>query len=61
MNKVNFLAILPPVLACAGVAISSSEVQTFTQSGWKIAIVAMLVFTGTFVGSALIGEPFLNV
>ena len=31
------------------------------RSGWKILIIAFLVFTGTYVGSALIAEITLRI
>ncbi|ROR98018.1 hypothetical protein EDC56_3690 [Sinobacterium caligoides] len=60
MGKVNFLAMLPPVLGYAGLAISDGEMTTFKQSGLKIAIVAMLVFTGTYLGSAVVAQFALS-
>jgi hypothetical protein len=60
LGKVNFLAMLPPILAYAGLAITSKEIETFKSSGIKIAIVSLLVFTGTYLGSVYIAEFALN-
>jgi len=34
-------------------------VDLFKKSGFKIAVVAILTFTGTFIGSALIAQVML--
>ncbi len=59
LENVDFLALATPVLAYAGLAITRNEVGTFRQSGWKIVIVAFLVFIGTYVGSAAIAHVVL--
>lgn len=59
LENVDFLALATPVLAYAGLAITRSEVGTFRRSGWKIVIVALLVFIGTYVGSAAIAHLVL--
>ncbi|MGO1376084.1 MULTISPECIES: DUF3100 domain-containing protein [unclassified Psychrobacter] len=57
--KMGVLQLLTPVLAYAGFAISQMEVDLFKKSGFKIAVVAILTFTGTFIGSALIAQVML--
>ena len=57
--KLGVLQLLTPVLAYAGFAISQMEVDLFKKSGFKIAIVAVLTFTGTFIGSAMIAKAML--
>lgn len=57
--KLGVLQLLTPVLAYAGFAISQMEVDLFKKSGFKIAIVAVLTFTGTFIGSAMIAQAML--
>lgn len=57
--KLGVLQLLTPVLAYAGFAISQMEVDLFKKSGFKIAIVAILTFTGTFLGSALVAQIML--
>lgn len=56
---VNFLTLATPCLAYAGIAIARHEIEIAKASGWKIFIVAVLVMTGTYVGSALVAELFL--
>ncbi|MCG3809185.1 DUF3100 domain-containing protein [Psychrobacter sp. Ps4] len=58
-EKLGTLQLLTPVLAYAGFAISQMEVDLFKKSGFKIAIVAILTFTGTFIGSAMIAQVML--
>lgn len=56
LKPLNFLSIVTPVLAYAGLAISQVEVRVFKRSGIKIALIAMLIFTGTYIGSALVAN-----
>ncbi|MGM8899094.1 MULTISPECIES: DUF3100 domain-containing protein [unclassified Psychrobacter] len=58
-DKLGVLQLITPVLAYAGFAISQMEVDLFKKSGFKIAIVALLTFTGTFLGSAIIAQALL--
>lgn len=58
-DKLGLLPLITPALAYAGIAISKREVDLFKKSGFKIAIVALLTFTGTFVGSAVIADLLL--
>ncbi len=55
----DFLALATPCLAYAGLAIAKREMEVARTSGWKIAVIAILVMTGTYVGSAIIAEIFL--
>ncbi|MDF9304757.1 hypothetical protein P5P81_20585 [Tritonibacter mobilis] len=56
---VNFLTLATPCLAYAGIAIAKREIDIAKTSGWKIAVVAVLVMTGTYVGSAVVAQMFL--
>jgi hypothetical protein len=56
LAHVNFLAVVTPVLAYAGLALTGREFTIFRQTGWKLVIVSLLVFTGTFVASAFIAH-----
>ncbi|WP_138934704.1 hypothetical protein [Roseovarius arcticus] len=58
-KNVNFLTLATPCLAYAGIAIARQEIEIAKTSGWKIFIVAVLVMTGTYVGSAFIADLFL--
>lgn len=59
LAHVNFLAVVTPVLAYAGLALTGREFTMFRQTGWKLVIVSLLVFTGTFVASAFIAHLIL--
>lgn len=58
-DKLGLLPLITPTLAYAGIAISQSEVALFKKSGIKIAIVALLTFTGTYIGSVAIADWML--
>ena len=58
-SKIGLLPMITPVLAYAGLAISRMEIRLFKAAGFKIAIVALLAFVGTFVGSAIIAQALL--
>lgn len=58
-DKLGVLQLITPVLAYAGFAISTMEINLFKKAGLKIAIVALLTFTGTFLGSAIIANLLL--
>jgi hypothetical protein len=61
VEEVDFLALATPVLAYAGLAITRSEAATFRTSGWKLVIIAFLVFAGTFLASAAIAQVTLTL
>ncbi|MDB6177124.1 hypothetical protein PAF17_06340 [Paracoccus sp. Z330] len=59
VSHVNFLTLATPCLAYAGIAIARREIEIARSSGWKIFIVAVLVMSGTYVGSAFVADLFL--
>ena len=59
LSHVDFLAVVTPILAYAGLALTRREFVMFRKTGWKLLIIALLVFTGTFVASALIAALLL--
>lgn len=61
VEGIDFLALAVPPLAYAGFAISEMEMTVMRRSGWKLLIVAIFVFIGTYVGSAVIAELALRV
>lgn len=52
---VDFLSLTTPVLAFAGVSVADRLVD-LSKTSWKVAITAVFVFIGTYVGSALLAE-----
>ena len=59
VEEVDFLALATPCLAYAGIAIARQEIDVAKRSGWKILVIAVLVITGTYLGSALIADLML--
>lgn len=59
-KHVNILALATPILAYAGISIGRNWAD-FSKLGWRSVIVAIFVFLGTFIGSAVIAEIILRV
>lgn len=59
MKKVGFVALCTPILAYAGVAIGK-DLDAFAKTGWRIVVLSCVIFTGTFIGSAVIAEMILK-
>jgi len=59
-NKVHFLATTTPILAFAGISVGN-KIDELKKISWKIVIVAMTVFIGTFFGSAIIAQFILKL
>ncbi|MFB5674013.1 hypothetical protein ACE3NQ_11200 [Paenibacillus terreus] len=53
--QVNFLSITTPILAFAGISVVDRLVD-LRKTSWRVAIVAIFVFTGTYLGSAILSE-----
>jgi hypothetical protein len=60
MAKVSFMSLTTPILAYAGIAIGK-DLDVFKKAGWRIIILACVVFIGTFIGSAIIAEVVLKL
>lgn len=60
VGRVQFLALTTPVLAYAGISIGK-DMEGFKRQGAKIVVVALLTFTGTFIGSAIIAQVILGL
>ncbi|MFJ7734972.1 hypothetical protein ACIQ2D_01420 [Lysinibacillus sp. NPDC097287] len=54
-EKVNFMALATPILAYAGLSFGK-DLQEFKKLGWRIVVVSLVVYTGTFVLSTLVAE-----
>ncbi len=59
-SKVNLLTTATPVLAYAGISLGK-DMASLKRVGWKIAVVAILVFGGTFLGSAVVADFVLRL
>ncbi|MCM3698825.1 hypothetical protein [Paenibacillus macerans] len=55
IQAVNFLAITTPILTFAGISVANRLVD-LRKTSWRVAIVAIFVFTGTYLGSAIVSE-----
>lgn len=55
IRAVDFLSITTPILTYAGISVAD-RLMDLRKTSWKIAIVAVFVFTGTYIGSALLGQ-----
>lgn len=60
IHAVDFLAITTPILTYAGVSVAERLVD-LSKTSWRVAIVAVFVFAGTFVGSAALSQFGLMV
>ena len=59
-NKIGFTAPLTMVGSYAGMSISN-QLKTFSKQGWKMLVIAVLVMTGTFIGSLIIAQVVLSL
>lgn len=59
VGKVGFVGLCTPILAYAGLALGK-DIELLKKQGWRIVIVGLMVFVGTFVGSAVIAETVLR-
>jgi len=55
--KISFMAPITVVGTLAGIGLNF---KSFMSQSWKMVIVALLVFTGTFLVQAIFAEVFLN-
>ncbi|MEN6414183.1 MAG: hypothetical protein ABFC84_15700 [Veillonellales bacterium] len=60
VGKVDFLALCTLVLAYAGLSIGK-DLEMFKKMSWKIIVVALVVYTGTFVFATIIAQFMLHV
>ena len=59
VSKINFVGLCTPILAYAGLAVGK-DMDILKKQGWRIVVVGLFVFIGTFVGSAVIAELVLR-
>lgn len=59
-GKVDFLALCTPILAFAGLGVGK-DLEAFKRISWKIVLVALCVYTGTFVFATMIAQVMLKV
>ena len=59
VSKVSFIGLCTPILAYAGLAVGK-DIGVLKTQGWRIVLVGLFVFVGTFMGSAAIAELVLR-
>lgn len=59
-DSVNFLGTTTPILAFAGISVGN-RIEQFKKLSWKVLIVAVMVFIGTFFGSAIVAQIILKI
>ena len=59
-KNINFVGLCTPILAYAGLALGK-DLDLLKKQGWRIVLVGLMVFVGTFVGSAVIAEIVLRL
>lgn len=59
VKNVGFLQLCTPILAYAGIAICK-DLDVFAKSSWRIVLVSVVVFIGTYIGSAIIAQVILK-
>ncbi|MBP2628152.1 MAG: hypothetical protein H6Q68_2863 [Firmicutes bacterium] len=59
-SKVDFLALTTPILAYAGLSIGK-DLAMFKKMSWRIVVVALAVYTGTFICATAVAEVMLRL
>jgi hypothetical protein len=59
-NEVNFLGTTTPILAFAGISVGN-KIKTLGSLSWRVFLVAIAVFIGTYFGSAAISHIVLKI
>lgn len=59
-SKVDFLALCTPILAYAGLAVGK-DLEMFKKMSWRIVVVALAVYTGTFLFATMIAQVMLHI
>jgi hypothetical protein len=59
-GKVDFLALATPILAFAGLSFGK-DLDKFKTMSWRIIVVALSVYTGTFICAAIVAQFLLKM
>ena len=60
IGKINLLALATPILAYAGLSLGK-DIHLFKQLSWRIVVVSLVVFTGTFLFATLFAEIIFKI
>lgn len=58
-GKVNFLAMITPMLTFAGLSLAK-DIPAFRRLGWRIVVVSLMANAGVFLAAAVIAEFFVG-
>lgn len=61
IDGLSFLPTITPLMAFAALGLGTKEVDLFKRAGVHFAVISLLVFCGTFLGSAIIANAVLGV
>lgn len=61
IDGVNFLPTITPLMAFAALGLGEKEVRLFRNTGIQFVLISLLVFVGTFMGSALVAQLVLSL
>src|SRR6056297_1329682 len=59
-EHVEFLGTTTPILAFAGISVGN-KIEKLKKLSWKVILVAIFVFMGTFFGSAIVAQIVLKL
>ncbi len=59
-NHIGFLATTTPILAFAGISVGN-KVEQLKKISWKLVIISIVVFCGTYFGSAIVAQVILKM
>jgi len=59
-GKMEFMAIVTPILAYAGLS-AGKDLPMFKTMSWRIIVIALMVYTGTFVFATIIAQTVLHM
>ncbi|MEM7707284.1 MAG: hypothetical protein AAF358_17130 [Pseudomonadota bacterium] len=61
LQPLRFVAMITPVLAFAALSLRRREVTLFRATGYKMILISLLVFLGTYFGSAIVAHVALQL
>ncbi|MEM6640545.1 MAG: hypothetical protein AAF610_11685 [Pseudomonadota bacterium] len=61
LSELSFVAMITPVLAFVALGLTGREVALFRRTGLQVIVISVLVFAGTFIGSAVVAHWVLRL
>lgn len=58
-GKVNFLAMITPMLTFAGLSLAK-DIPAFRRLGWRIVVVSLMANAGVFLAATMISQTFVH-